>query len=189
MAKTRRSLDLSFAPAPAGQPRSVWLYGELRAAIVEGRLSSSTRLPSTRDLARQYRVSRGTVVATFERLKSEGYLTSRVGAGTFVAENVRPRKAPIPVSATPPAYIGRAQAEYRVPKPLVGIKRYGPLRPFRVGEIDLRAFPSRLWGSLIFVNLSSMETPSLVHARIGSRLKPIAGGSLLFGQHDVVELR
>src|SRR6186997_1497049 len=124
MAKTRRSLDLSFAPAPAGQPRSVWLYGELRAAIVEGRLSTLTRLPSTRDLARQYRVSRGTVVATFERLKAEGHLTSRVGAGTFVAENVRPRRAPSPVSATPPAYIGRAQAEFRVPKPLVGIKPF-----------------------------------------------------------------
>ena len=149
MVKTRRSLDLSFPPEVAGQPRSVWLHGELRAAIVEGRLPSSTRLPSTRDLARQYRVSRGTVVATFERLKSEGYLTSRVGAGTFVAENVRPRKAPIPVSATPPAYIGRAQAEYRVPKPLVGIKRFGPLRPFRMGDIDLRAFPSRLWGSMV----------------------------------------
>ena len=149
MAKTRRSLDLSFPPEAAGQPRSVWLYGELRAAIVEGRLSSSTRLPSTRDLARQYRVSRGTVVATFERLKSEGYLTSRVGAGTFVAENVRPRKAPIPVSATPPAYIGRAEAEYRVPKKLVGMKRFEPLRPFRMGDIDLRAFPSRLWGSMV----------------------------------------
>ena len=149
MAKTRRSLDLTFAPAPAGQPRSVWLYGELRAAIFDGRLSSSTRLPSTRDLARQYRVSRGTVVATFERLKSEGYLTSRVGAGTFVAENVRPRKAPIPVSATPPAYIGRAEAEYRVPKKLVGMRRFEPLRPFRMGDIDLRAFPSRLWGSMV----------------------------------------
>ena len=149
MAKTRRSLDLSFAPASAGQPRSVWLYGELRAAILDGRLSSSTRLPSTRDLARQYRVSRGTAVATFERLKSEGYLTSRVGAGTFVAENVRPRRTPIPVAATPPAYIGRAEAEYRVPKKLVGMRRLEPLRPFRMGDIDLRAFPSRLWGSMV----------------------------------------
>ena len=149
MAKTKRSLDLSFAADPAGQPRSAWLYGELRAAILDGRLASATRLPSTRDLARQYRVSRGAVVTTFERLKSEGYLSSRVGAGTFVAENVRPRKPPVPASATPPAYIDRAAAEYRVPKPLAGLKPFGPLRPFRVGDIDLRAFPSRLWGSMV----------------------------------------
>ena len=118
MVKTRRSLDLSFPPEVAGQPRSVWLHGELRAAIVEGRLPSSTRLPSTRDLARQYRVSRGTVVATFERLKSEGYLTSRVGAGTFVAANVRQRKGPIPVSATPPAGVDTVCTEAALKPPL-----------------------------------------------------------------------
>jgi DNA-binding transcriptional MocR family regulator len=83
-----------------------------------------TRLPSTRDLAMQYRVSRGPVVTSFERLKSEGYLTSRVGAATFVSGDVRPRKSNVPLAATLPNYIGRAAAEYRIPKPFVGLRRF-----------------------------------------------------------------
>jgi DNA-binding transcriptional MocR family regulator len=132
MPKIKSSLDLSFAPEAAGQPRTLWLYGELRAAILDGRLSSSTRLPSTRDLARQYRVSRGAVVTTFERLKSEGYLTSRVGAGNFVSDTVRPRKPIAALPAALPNYIGRAAAEYRVPKPFVGLTISRGSRPERL---------------------------------------------------------
>lgn len=43
------------------------------------------RLPATRDLANQYRLSRGTIVAAFEQLKSEGYVEGSVGSGTFVS--------------------------------------------------------------------------------------------------------
>jgi DNA-binding transcriptional MocR family regulator len=49
-------------------------------------LKPATRLPSSRDLARQYGVSRGTVVAAFEQLQAEGYLRSRIGAGTYVCD-------------------------------------------------------------------------------------------------------
>lgn len=148
MAKTRSSLDLSFARAHTDQPISRWLYYELRAAILDGRLPSSKRLPSTRDLARQYRVSRGAVVACFERLKSEGYLTSRVGAGTFVSHGFPPRRSVAASRAPLPDYLARTDAAYQVPKPFAGLKTWGPLRPFRAGDADLRAFPSRLWGSI-----------------------------------------
>ena len=40
--------------------------------ILEGRLRPSARLPGTRDLANQYRLSSGTIVNAFEKLKSEG---------------------------------------------------------------------------------------------------------------------
>ncbi len=62
------------------------IYRDLRDAILEGRLQSGRRLPSTRDLASELRVSRGTVLCAFEQLLAEGYVISRVGAGTFVAE-------------------------------------------------------------------------------------------------------
>jgi len=45
---------------------SRWLYESLRAAILEGRLRPGIRLPATRDLARQYRLARGTIVNAFE---------------------------------------------------------------------------------------------------------------------------
>ncbi|WP_426396019.1 PLP-dependent aminotransferase family protein [Ralstonia sp. R-29] len=62
------------------------LYRQLRTAILEGRLVPGERLPSTRDLALQIGVSRKTTLDVFERLIAEGYLQSRAGSGTFVAQ-------------------------------------------------------------------------------------------------------
>ncbi|WP_296226664.1 PLP-dependent aminotransferase family protein [Ralstonia sp. UBA689] len=62
------------------------LYRQLRTAILDGRLVPGERLPSTRDLAQQIGVSRKTTLDVFERLIAEGYLHSRAGSGTFVAE-------------------------------------------------------------------------------------------------------
>jgi GntR family transcriptional regulator / MocR family aminotransferase len=45
-----------------------WLYAEMRAAILIGRLASGQRLPPTRDLAHQFGIARGTAVAVFEQL-------------------------------------------------------------------------------------------------------------------------
>src|SRR5258708_12229010 len=42
------------------------------------------RLPPTRELAEELGVSRNTVVNAFEQLIAEGYLESKVGAGTYV---------------------------------------------------------------------------------------------------------
>jgi GntR family transcriptional regulator/MocR family aminotransferase len=64
------------------------IYGQLRAGIVEGRLAANARLPSTRDLAAQLGVSRKTTLDVFERLIAEGYLHTRAGDGTFVAEGL-----------------------------------------------------------------------------------------------------
>src|SRR6266542_4066998 len=61
------------------------LYDALVDAIRAGRLPPGARLPATRLLAQEHGISRHTVVLVYERLLSEGYLTGRVGAGTFVA--------------------------------------------------------------------------------------------------------
>ena len=85
MAKSNRHQELPLHPRPAGTPLHRWLHVELRRAMIEGRLKPGARLPSTRSLARQQSVSRTTVVAVFEQLQTEGYLTSRTGSGTVVA--------------------------------------------------------------------------------------------------------
>ncbi|MBM7789839.1 MocR-like pyridoxine biosynthesis transcription factor PdxR [Tenggerimyces flavus] len=58
----------------------------LREAIQSHRLSAGTRLPATRELATELGISRGTVVAAYDQLVAEGYLLSRHGVGTQVAE-------------------------------------------------------------------------------------------------------
>src|ERR1700735_873382 len=61
------------------------IYESYREAILEGRLRPGQRLPSTRALAQDLAVSRISVVTAFAQLVAEGYVESRVGAGTVVS--------------------------------------------------------------------------------------------------------
>ncbi|MBV8806094.1 MAG: PLP-dependent aminotransferase family protein, partial [Sinobacteraceae bacterium] len=62
------------------------LHGQLKTAIIEGRLKPGLRLPPTRTLASGLGVSRNTAVAAYDLLLSEGYLVARRGDGTYVAD-------------------------------------------------------------------------------------------------------
>ncbi len=146
MPKVKGWLELPLKARPAGQALAEWLYRELRSAILEGRLAPATRLPSTRDFSVLYEVSRGTVVQVFERLQSEGYLNSRVGAGTLVSDRVVPRSHRD--SVTPPAWIRSTREAYARPKAFAGLSFSGPPRPFRMGDVEFREFPSKLWARL-----------------------------------------
>jgi len=90
---------------PGDGPRARALYGAVRGLIEAGRLPAGTKLPTTRDLARRFRLSRAAAVTAFEMLVSEGFAEARVGAGTFVATRV-PRlpqpKQPAGVDQPPP---------------------------------------------------------------------------------------
>src|SRR5580704_12824576 len=148
MPKVKGWLELPLKVRGEGQPLTDWLYLELRTAILEGRLSPSTRLPSTRDFAAQYGVSRGTIVQVFERLQSEGYLCSRVGAGTVISSQVTPRPPSDPDAGALPAYIRSIRANYQRPKAFVGLVAPPSLRPFRMGDVDLEESPSKIWARL-----------------------------------------
>lgn len=92
------------------------VFEQVRQAIVGRQLAKGARLPPTRSLAVELNVSRSTIVLVYERLLSEGYVSGRVGAGTFIAdilpEDTRPdaeRAAPAPQA--PPGQVSRrAQA-------------------------------------------------------------------------------
>ncbi len=56
----------------------------LASQIEAGVLGPGTRLPPTRDLARQLGIARISVVAAYEELKAAGYISAHVGRGTFV---------------------------------------------------------------------------------------------------------
>lgn len=84
MPKRETFQELVLEPRKDGQEIWRWLYTELRSAIIDGRLKAGARLPSTRNLAAQYGVARGSVVAAFQQLQAEGFVSSEVSAGTFV---------------------------------------------------------------------------------------------------------
>jgi GntR family transcriptional regulator / MocR family aminotransferase len=107
--------------------RRVAVEEALRAAIRGGRLAAGTRLPSTRDLAAQLGLSRGTVTQAYEQLTAEGWLTARSGAGTRVAADAAPPASHRPV---PPA-------------------RQAVRHDLRPGRPDGRAFPRDEWGRAV----------------------------------------
>ncbi|MBP1903934.1 GntR family transcriptional regulator/MocR family aminotransferase [Paenibacillus turicensis] len=61
------------------------LYHAIRDAIVSGLFVYGDKLPSSRELAAMYEISRGTVNQVYDMLASQGYLSSIHGSGTFVA--------------------------------------------------------------------------------------------------------
>lgn len=71
--------------AHSDQPLYRRIYLRLREAIEDGVLTAGTRLPSTRTLAQDLKVSRNTIAAAFDQLHADGYLNQRVGDGTYVA--------------------------------------------------------------------------------------------------------
>lgn len=78
-----------FTKMPALEPSRGPLYIQLerilRDAILEGSLTDSDALPTERDLADRYGISRMTVRRALTDLQREGLLTRRQGAGTFIA--------------------------------------------------------------------------------------------------------
>ena len=64
------------------------LYDWFRRAIASGQLRPGQRVPSTRNLAVELKISRMPVLGAFDQLLAEGYLETFVGAGTCVARSI-----------------------------------------------------------------------------------------------------
>jgi GntR family transcriptional regulator/MocR family aminotransferase len=90
------SPPLSFNPAGIELDRrqglTRQLYDALRQRVLDGRLVSGTRLPASRDLAAALSISRNSVVRAYDQLYAEGFIESRVGDGTYVAQLPTPKK-------------------------------------------------------------------------------------------------
>ncbi|MGH3247641.1 MAG: GntR family transcriptional regulator, partial [Trebonia sp.] len=117
----------------ATQPLRAQLETSLRKAIRGGRLSAGERLPSSRELARALGVSRGMVQECYGQLLAEGYLTSRTGSATRVAD-ISGRPAGDLLAADP-----ATPSPSRLPaeSPLIA--------DFRAGVPDLSSFPRTDW--------------------------------------------
>ena len=147
MPKAISSYELTLAPRTKQRTLTSWLYGELRGAILQGRLAPDTRLPASRDFAIQYGLSRGTVVSVFERLQDEGYVFSHVGAGTRVSRLATLNSAATR-QRTPPAYIRRVVSTYKRPKAWADVEPAIRPGPFQMRDPALTEFPAHLWANI-----------------------------------------
>ncbi|RSN40506.1 GntR family transcriptional regulator [Amycolatopsis sp. WAC 04197] len=134
-------LQLDIGDAPPGR-RSDWLASRLRHAISDGRLPVGSRLPATRALAADLRVSRGVVTEAYQRLVEDGHVAGRGRAGTVVV--AAPARTKEHAAPGPPA-------AGTIFQPAPGIGVFDSLRstPARIdlspGVPDLTAFPRTAW--------------------------------------------
>src|SRR3954452_23781741 len=73
-------------------PISTQIFWQLTYQIDSGRLLPGSRLPPVRELGAALRVNPNTIRAVYRRLADSGYVTSRHGAGTHVAERPPQRR-------------------------------------------------------------------------------------------------
>jgi GntR family transcriptional regulator/MocR family aminotransferase len=150
MGKSETFQDLSLIPPAEGQELGRWLYSELRAAILDARLKPGSRMPSTRGLAKQYALARGTVAAAFEQLKNEGYVDTMIGAGTFVSARLPDESFPVP-SGSPDPVVEQSNAglSLRGQSAVDGVRllpaSHSLGRAFRSYEPAIDLFPVALW--------------------------------------------
>jgi GntR family transcriptional regulator/MocR family aminotransferase len=132
------------------------LYEWFRGAILAGQLRPGQRVPSTRNLAVELKVSRIPVSSAYEQLRAEGYLETFVGAGTCVVRSIpidalqptfeKIRDASRPVSKSKaPRMVSRRVALMRVPAQTWSNK----LVAFRVSLPALEHFPTAVWSKLV----------------------------------------
>jgi GntR family transcriptional regulator/MocR family aminotransferase len=164
-----KRIPASFLPpialdAASGTPMYDQLSEWFRRAIIDGHLRAGQRVPSTRNLARELKISRVPVLSAYEQLFAEGYLETFVGAGTCVARAI-PGQALKSAAAA-----GRAKSEQIVARkgPRRISERVDTLRTapqtwadtqgaFRVGVPALDHFPITTWSRL--VNRHSRKPP------------------------------
>ena len=152
MKRAGNSLVVPLAEAaPPGTPLRAQIYRDLRGAILDGRLRPGERLPSTRMLSSEMRVSRNTTEGAYEQLVAEGYLSRRVGSGTFVASSLPGR--PLGASAVRRAATGSASspglsARGRALARSLACSDPRAIRAFGAGFPALDEFPSALWRRL-----------------------------------------
>ncbi|XVQ12596.1 PLP-dependent aminotransferase family protein [Spirillospora sp. CA-255316] len=128
-----------------------------RGAIRTGRLTAGTRLPSSRDLARDLELSRGVVVTAYEQLIAEGFLVARRGDGTRVAPLARPETRQPAPAEPPPAPADPPPATRHGDPP--GNLSYD-LWP---GTPDLGAFPRERWVAAVRASLRALPNDELTY--------------------------
>ena len=152
----------SLVPPIALDPRQKRpVYGQVydwfRTAIIEGWMRPGQRIPSTRIMAAELRISRLSVSNAYEQLQAEGYLETFVGSGTCVARTI-PDEALVPADAGE-----KRRSEQVVPSPkrrtvsarglsLLPVTSEPWLQhrgAFRVTMPALDEFPVKIWSKLV----------------------------------------
>jgi GntR family transcriptional regulator/MocR family aminotransferase len=121
----------------------IQIEDQLREAVRSGQLPDRTVLPSSRTLAEDLGITRGVVVAAYEQLVAEGYLSTAPGSGTVV------NGGPLPHPHLPPIE--------RPSHPAIEVD-------FSAGVPDPALFPRGRWSRASRVALQTIPDERLGYA-------------------------
>jgi GntR family transcriptional regulator/MocR family aminotransferase len=147
------------------------LSRQIREMILSGRLAIGTRIPSTRELANELRVSRTTIRESYEQLTAESYLSSPVGKGTFVINHPVLQATPREGNATeltsqkskrtspynPPQLANRGKLYLRYPRSYASSRSV----PFNPALPDFSLFPYSKWTRILKKTLVTPESTAM----------------------------
>lgn len=140
------------------------IYDAYRTAIVDGRLGAGQRVPSTRVLASELSVSRFPVLNAYAQLLAEGYIESRVGAGTVVSSSLpeqftasKPTGTRLLASRSAPRPIARRAASLPHLERAPWLRGWGA---FGVGQVAFDHFPLHVWSNLVARRCRDMPAKS-----------------------------
>lgn len=123
------------------------IYMTLKAGILSGRIAQGANLPSTRALAGELCVSRNTVCAAYDMLWTEGFIVSRQGAPSRVAEGLEIQPAR-KFEKAPEESDGKPDIRW----------------DFKTGQPDLSVFPRRSWNEMIKNAAESLTVQQLAYS-------------------------
>jgi GntR family transcriptional regulator/MocR family aminotransferase len=165
----RETGNVPFSAFTIDRSESLNLQDQIRQRIVErvavGSLAPAQRLPSTRALARQLKVSRNTVAAAYQRLIADGHLEARPRSGIYVSnaryaairrDELRAAGEPTPIE--PPVWERQLGGSRQV-ESLMAVPpdwQQFPF-PFVGSQLDRSLFPAAEWREASRLTLSLPE--------------------------------
>lgn len=138
------------APTTPNKPVNRQIYQIIREAVLAGMLPAGLQLPSSRDLAKELGMSRKTVTHAYEQLIAEGYIETRHGAGSFVADTVPDQISELPLEDKVNPSAGASKGLSKRGQQLVSNAGVSDLQwgAFMPGVPDVTLFPNRIWSRL-----------------------------------------
>ncbi len=143
--RRRALLDWIHLDRAKAEPLQEQMSRQLRSAIVQGELPGGMALPSSRSLAKDLGVSRGTVTTVYDRLLGESLLEVRGRSATFVSDMAALTKitasaiAQRHIPAVPPRETAAQTRAEMAP----------PYSAFSPGMPALDLFPAERWGRML----------------------------------------
>jgi GntR family transcriptional regulator / MocR family aminotransferase len=138
--KSRPSASLVRVDRRLSTPLFRQVYQRVRNAVLDGTLAPGARLPSSRSLAGQLSIARGTIELAYALLADEGYVAGMRRTGTIVNAGLS-RKSMSPGNGRR-SYGSLAELGHEFVRPK-------PARPFQMGLPALDEFPRKLWARLV----------------------------------------